>query len=124
MELYIGGFAQGKLAYVEKKHPGLSAKGVLDGAVEDLRVCAIINHLHLWIRRKLAEGKNPAQELEEFLTRHPDSVLICDEIGNGIVPVEQAEREYREYTGRLLCTLAEQAVCVERVICGIGQRIK
>ena len=34
------------------------------------------------------------------------------------------EREYRERTGRILIRLAQEAEEVERVICGIGQRIK
>jgi adenosyl cobinamide kinase/adenosyl cobinamide phosphate guanylyltransferase len=34
------------------------------------------------------------------------------------------EREYRERLGRILITIAAKADRVERVICGIGQRIK
>ena len=34
------------------------------------------------------------------------------------------EREYREFHGRVMTELAEQADCVERVVCGIPQRIK
>ena len=49
---------------------------------------------------------------------------LGDEIGNGIVPMEHEEREYRELTGRLLCELANKADRVERIVCGIGERIK
>ncbi|MDE6740428.1 MAG: bifunctional adenosylcobinamide kinase/adenosylcobinamide-phosphate guanylyltransferase, partial [Lachnospiraceae bacterium] len=45
-------------------------------------------------------------------------------IGNGIVSVDPAEREYRERMGRILIRLADMAEGVERVICGIGQTIK
>ena len=51
-------------------------------------------------------------------------MIISDEIGNGIVPVDAFERDYRERTGRMLITLASQADEVVRVICGIGQKIK
>ena len=54
----------------------------------------------------------------------PDCIIISDEIGNGIVPMEHEEREYRELTGRLLCELANKADRVERIVCGIGERIK
>ena len=47
-----------------------------------------------------------------------------DEVGNGIVPIDFLEREYRERTGRILVKLANQADEVVRVICGIGQKIK
>ena len=50
--------------------------------------------------------------------------MICDEIGNGIVPVDGFEREYRERTGKILVALAAGAKEVVRVICGIGQKIK
>ena len=35
-----------------------------------------------------------------------------------------SEREYREFHGRVMTELAEQADGVERVVCGIPQRIK
>ena len=62
--------------------------------------------------------------MASFLERHPDCIIISDEIGNGIVPLDGFEREYRERTGRMLVELADRAEEVIRVICGIGQRIK
>ena len=60
----------------------------------------------------------------EFVEKYPNCVIISDEVGNGIVPIEAFEREYRERTGRILVELAKKAEEVERVICGIGQKIK
>ena len=37
---------------------------------------------------------------------------------------EAGEREYRERLGRMLVEIAKRAESVERVFCGIGQRIK
>ena len=59
-----------------------------------------------------------------FVETHPGCIIISDEIGNGIVPVNSFEREYRERTGRILVELAGRAEEVVRVICGIGQKIK
>ena len=110
MKLYIGGYAQGKLSYVQQKHKGEQV--------------SIVNDLHLWVKQLLKEGK-PAEEIVlQYYKEHPDCIFICDEIGNGIVPMEAEEREYRERVGRLLITLAEEAEAVERIICGIGQKIK
>ena len=50
--------------------------------------------------------------------------IICDEVGNGIVPMDAFEREYRERLGRFLIEVAKRADRVERIMCGIGQRIK
>ena len=84
----------------------------------------ILNHFHLWVRNRLKADGDPEKEIRKFLDRFPDCVIICDEIGNGIVPVEAFERAYRERTGRIVTALAKEAEEVVRVVCGIGQRIK
>ena len=95
MQLYIGGYAQGKLAYVQEKLKG--------------QEIPVVNDLHLWVKQLLQEGK-PAEEIVlQYYKEHPDCIFICDEIGNGIVPMEKQEREYRERVGRLLIRLAGEA---------------
>lgn len=127
MELYIGGYAQGKLSYVLKQ-TGIPADRVFDGATAfegfGKAQAGIINHFHLLVGRLLKEGRDPEDMLGEMVLQNPKLIIICDEVGNGIVPVDAEEREYRERLGRILCGLAEKAEKVERVICGIGQRIK
>ena len=56
--------------------------------------------------------------------RDGNRIIICDEIGCGLVPVDAFEREYREAAGRICTVLAEHADEVYRVVCGIGMRIK
>ena len=51
-------------------------------------------------------------------------VVICNEVGCGLVPVDPAERERRERTGRLCIELAKRADRVIRVVCGVGTAIK
>lgn len=127
MELYIGGYAQGKLSYVMKQ-TGIPMEKVLDGALDMKDSCQddvrILNRFHLLVKGQLKEGKNPEEEIRDMLLYYPRLIIISDEVGNGIVPMEAEEREYRERLGRILCTLAEKAGKVERVICGIGQRLK
>lgn len=84
----------------------------------------IVNHLHRYIRERLQHGNDPEAAIMAFLEKYPDCILICDEIGNGIVPMEAEERIYRERTGRILEQLAAQADEVVRVVCGIGLKIK
>lgn len=137
MELYIGGYAQGKLDYVKNKYEG-QKWCILDGqkAGVDLaaevetvidkknRESVLFYHFHLWVKRLLAEGENPEQRTKDFLKKYPDCIILADEVGNGIVPIEVQEREYRERLGRILISLAAKAERVERVICGMGQRLK
>ncbi len=127
MKLIIGGCAQGKLDYARERCGG-KAYRVWDGRIpqdgSQAEETVIVNHLHLWVRERMEAGGDPKREIRNFLDRYPGCVIICDEIGNGIVPVEAFERAYRERTGGILRMLAKEAEEVVRVICGIGQRIK
>ena len=132
MKLVIGGCFQGKLDYVLKNYE-LEDCFILEQELPDITLLPkegnqkktiIMNHFHVWVKRNLEQGKNPEQEILEFVNKNPDCIIISDEIGNGIVPIDSFEREYRERTGRVLIKLAEQADEVIRVICGIGQKIK
>ena len=126
MKLVIGGYANGKLDYVLGR-PEAQAYRVYDGCLPEEAEWleqVIIDHLNLWIKKQLEEQQNPEQRLDEFLKQCPDCILISDEIGNGIVPMDAFEREYREKTGRILIELAKQADEVVRVVCGIGKKLK
>ena len=153
MELYIGGFAQGKLEYVQNKkaEEAISIAMVIDCAQSDYQKTlqsidnkiknenadvnnianvndiVIINHLHLWVKDLLLEGMEESEvqlTILSWVATHPNTILICDELGNGIVPLEKMERIWREQTGRLMIELAKQAERVERILCGLGQRLK
>lgn len=127
MKLIIGGTAQGKLEYVFLKYD-VQKNMVWDGVLPNDRELSgnivIINHLHQWIKNCMVSGGCPEDEIMSFLDCNEDCIIICDEIGNGIVPIDPFEREYRERTGRILVQLAMRAEEVERIICGIGQKIK
>ena len=124
MRLVIGGYAQGKLNYVLRTYH-LDEGQVVGGEMpEGTDKTVVFNHLHSWVKERILAGGNPERELEAMVERWPDCILISDEIGNGIVPLEAGEREYRERLGRMLVELAKRADSVERVFCGIGQRIK
>lgn len=153
MELYIGGFAQGKLEYVQNKKAkeAILIAMVIDCAQSDYQKTlqsidnkiknenadvnnivnvndiVIINHLHLWVKDLLREGMEEAavqSTILSWVATHPNTILICDELGNGIVPLEKMDRIWREQTGRLMIELAKQAERVERILCGLGQRVK
>lgn len=107
MILYIGGFGEGKYSYVSSKYK--------DGV--------IVNKLNDKIKDWMKSGKDPYQMIEELLASEPQ-YIICDEIGNGIVPTDSFDREYRETVGRIVTMIAKKADEVYRLICGVEQRIK
>lgn len=127
MRLIIGGYAQGKLQYVLHKY-NIKPDSVWDGRLpEDIgseNQTVVIHRFHSWVKHRMLSEGCPETEICSFVEKHPNCIIISDEVGNGIVPVEALEREYRERTGRILVELASKAESVERVICGIGQKIK
>ena len=127
MKLVIGGTSQGKLEYVLSKQDVPKNRvldGVLPGDMKSNGSIVIINHFHQWVKSRMIDGGCPEDEIMSFLDCNEDCIMICDEIGNGIVPADPFEREYRERVGRILVRLAKRADEVERVICGIGQKIR
>ena len=51
-------------------------------------------------------------------------IVVCDEVGSGVIPTTQIEREIREATGRLCNQLAQKAESVVRLVAGIPTKIK
>lgn len=125
MELYIGGYAQGKLNYV-LENKNLHDYIVIDEKTEflDNNKILIINHFHLIFKKLMEENNEPEKSVFRLIEKFPETIIICNEIGNGIVPIDAFEREYRERLGRILINLAKKAERVERVICAMGQRLK
>ena len=125
MEVYIGGRAQGKLTLVRNKYP--EKTGIADGETateEDCIRADIIDHFHLYLGRFREDAEASLRSAERIWKENPEVIIICDEIGCGIVPLEKAERDYRENVGRSMCRAVERAEHVERLICGIPQRLK
>ncbi len=135
MILVIGGYAQGKLEYVKEKYLTgeedifdfdvddiAELKRYSDGSFSDSLI--VLNNINSLIKKELDDGKDPEELLEKILSKFNNAIIITDEVGNGIVPIDKNERIYREKTGRLQCMLAQNADEVIRVTCGLGQRIK
>ena len=112
MILIIGGAGQGKLDYVLQK-TGYGPAQVAR-TPEEARTRPVFAGLEDW----------PELDEAALLEANPDVILICDEGGCGVVPVEPAQRARREAVGRLCCRLAERAERVERILCGLPMVLK
>lgn len=124
MRIITGGAFQGKRAFAEKLYPGVEWTDGGRCALDEIRTCRAVYGFHEFVKRWLKQGKSWEELASLILEENRDLILICDEIGCGLVPVDAFEREYRESTGRVMNALAEQAERVDRVVCGIGRRIK
>ena len=124
MELIIGGAFQGKTDYAKREHPSLTWRDAGAMCEEELLLAEWILNFQEYIKKEIREGRNPAHIGELLLQKNPDAVIVSEEVGYGVVPVDAFEREYREAVGRTCTKLAAGSRRVTRVICGIGTVIK
>lgn len=102
MILVTGGIASGKRTYVRSL--GYSDEQVVYGLEELLRAGPLTQ-----------EALGSIAQAE---------VVVCCEVGLGVVPVDAKERAWRELVGRTCCDLARRADTVVRMVCGIPVQVK
>lgn len=129
MIMVIGGAYQGKFAYAKEMcvKNGFQDVHWIDGEnceMDEIFSCDGINHFHKYIERCLAAGGDVSNLAEQIKEKNPDLMIVTDEIGYGIVPIDPFLRQVREQTGRICTELAKDAKKVVRVVCGIPTTIK
>ena len=125
MKLIIGGSCQGKLARA-KVLCGADAR-VADGAEAALDALGnfdILDKFHLFVRREVENGGDAEVLARALIAENPGLVVVCDEVGLGVVPIDAFERKWREAVGRALCVIAQESVRVERIFAGLSTVIK
>ena len=125
MILLIGGAYQGKLTLAKKKY-GFSDDDIFTCTEEDgiefgARCIDRLEEFTLWCVRN---GKDAVAVFRENREAWQNSVLICQDIFCGVVPMGADMRAWREATGRLAHYLAAEADSVTRVFCGIEEKLK
>jgi adenosyl cobinamide kinase/adenosyl cobinamide phosphate guanylyltransferase len=118
MILVIGGAASGKQEYVHAL--GYGEDQIADAALGATRADSrpVLINLHELV---FADPSAAPALLDTLLTKE---LVTCDEVGAGVIPGVQTEREAREATGRLCNQLAQHADKVVRLVAGIPQIIK
>ena len=120
MILIIGGAYQGKLDFAKNQF------GITE---EEIDTCTA---------GKIDFSKRCIYKIEAFTYHHPDpigyfktnrehwknSILICQDIFCGVVPMGAENRAWRQNTARLCQYLASEAAQVSRIFCGLEQRLK
>lgn len=59
----------------------------------------VIKHFERYIKRGMQNQLDCEAFLRRILSDNPDAIVIADEIGCGIVPVDAFERAYRDEAG-------------------------
>lgn len=119
MNLIIGGAWQGKLEYAKRRFD-LSPDEIFECSANvglDMgKRCFDHYERYLWYCTQ--NGVEPQRDFGE------DSIVICQDIFCGVVPVDTKQRAWRQLAGRTLTALAAKADSVTRIFCGIATELK
>ena len=124
MILIIGGAYQGKLDY---------AKAAFSLAPEDIFACtgteidfskSCVNALEEFCYACIQHNIDPIEYVKAHREDWQDSILICNDLSSGVVPIDPVQRQWRHVSGRLCQYLASEARQVSRIFCGLEQRLK
>lgn len=110
MILIVGGAYQGKTAY---------ARDILN-----IPASRIVPQLELTIRTLMDAGLDPEREIARLADGWTDACVLLADISCGVVPMDPADRAWREAVGRCGAYLARRANKVVRVFCGLGSVLK
>ncbi len=124
MIFITGGMAQGKTAFAASF--GLP---VLDDLAQQIKAWLaqgmdVDSALNATLTRLSEHTAQGSTDITSGDTATQDCVIVCDEIGCGIVPLAKEDRIWREVTGRTACHLAQQATAVYKLEAGIPIRLK
>ena len=120
MILIIGGAYQGKLDFAKETY-GITDAEVYccdSGEIDFSRRC--ICKLEAFT----ANHPDPVSYFQTHREAWQDSILICQDIFCGVVPMGVDNRAWRQRTGRLCQYLSGEASRVSRIFCGLEQRLK
>jgi hypothetical protein len=128
MILVIGGAYQGKLDFVKEEY-GLTDDDVFTCEETSTAVGfdeKVVDHFERYVFALIKAGQVPERAVGMQLRaeRYKNRIIICDDISQGIVPMDKTERAWREGVGRTMVKVAEQADKVIRVFCGIPVILK
>ena len=120
MIVVTGGVASGKKTFLEEY--GIDLTCVFDAldsqaSAVSLADATVVFHVEELVR----EGALARGVFEQLLSKQ---VLTCTEVGSGVIPLTWDDRQFRERAGSLSSSLAKEADCVVRMVCGIPVVLK
>lgn len=128
MILIIGGAYQGQKEWAEKKYNIGEGdiysfpKNTVALNKEAMEKARMLNGLENFVEACCKRNEEPIERLKEF--KLEEKIIVALDMSQGVVPIDKHERKLREMNGRTLIWLGEKAEEVERVFCGIGQKLK
>jgi adenosyl cobinamide kinase/adenosyl cobinamide phosphate guanylyltransferase len=126
MILIFGGAYQGKLAYALERF-NLAENDVYKCNTDDVNTPVnkkIIYETEKWILALVKNNLDVGKPVQQFINDNNDTIVICNDISCGVVPVDPVLRKWREVAGRFMSALSQKSDEVIRLFCGIATRVK
>ena len=92
--------------------------------------CILVDCLTLWLTNLMMAGHSIEAAFDELvltlsgLPKETSILLVSNEVGQGIVPMEKMARDFRDHAGRLHQEIAAFASNVWFVTAGLPQKLK
>ena len=126
MILIFGGAYQGKLAYALER---------FDLTENDVHICdnnnanmpenkKIVYEIDKWILALVKNDIDIEKAMRQFINGNQNTIVICNDISCGVVPIDPVLRKWREAVGSSLAMLSRISDEVIRLFCAIPTRIK
>ena len=97
--------------------------GAISGATAD--ACVVVDCLTLWVSNLLERGEKDVQITDRARTaadlaarRSASTIVVSNEVGSGIVPMNALARRYRDLLGEVNAIWADVAVSTLLVVAG------
>lgn len=126
MKFIIGGAYQGKKNFAINRL-NIDEKDIYDASIpDDYKIfnSKCVYNYHMLIKNLIFKDIDSIGFTENLLLKNKNIVIIMNEIGCGIVPIDRKERFWREMCGKCGCIIAGKSEIVIRVVCGTGIAIK
>lgn len=125
MYFIFGGRCQGKLEYAKRLYgEELTVCDLKYCDINDAFSADIIINIQESVSTLLKIKISPSEYFKDNIEKFNGKILIGNEIGCGVVPIDAFEREWRDETGWVYQFISSKAKRVDRVWAGIGQTLK
>ncbi|WP_020594314.1 bifunctional adenosylcobinamide kinase/adenosylcobinamide-phosphate guanylyltransferase [Kiloniella laminariae] len=88
----------------------------------------LVDCLTLWVTNLMMAGRDPDVEGAQLVAALPELagpvVLVSNEVGLGIVPMDKMSRDFRDHAGRLHQRIAAAVPSVVFMVSGLPMRVK
>lgn len=124
MELIIGGAYQGKTEYAKEKYNLTEADIHICDRVEIDFSKKCVADLEKFTFACVKNNMDSVEYFKHHSEKWKNSIIICQDIFCGVVPMGAENRKWRQETGKLCQYISKEAETVTRIFCGLEQKLK